>query len=122
MRKNYTCIICPRSCALEAEIEDGKLLSVKGNGCRRGAEWLSSEITDPRRTISSSVSVRGGVREIVSVRLTAPVPCDMIFPIMAEIRKVSVKAPVAIGDVVIHDVLSTGSDVIATSCVLANDE
>ena len=58
----------------------------------------------------------------MSVRLTAPVPRDMIFPIMAEIRKVSVKAPVAIGDVVIHDVLSTGSDVIATSCVLANDE
>ena len=58
----------------------------------------------------------------MSVRLSSPVPLHMIFPIMDEIRKVSVTAPVSIGDIIIRDVLSSGADVIATSSVLAKKE
>ena len=121
MKKALTCIICPNGCPLEAEISDAGI-TVKGNLCIRGEEYAKEEVLDPKRTISSSIRLLHGDMEIVSVRLNRPVPKAMIFPIMAEIRKASVKAPVAIGDVIIHDVLSTGSDVIATSCVLANDE
>ena len=52
--------------------------------------------------------------EIVSDRLSKPVSKAMIFPIMEEIRKASVEAPVRIGDVIIRNILSTGADVIAT--------
>ena len=38
----------------------------------------------------------------------------MIFDVMKEIDALRVEAPVKIGDVLIHDVLHTGSDVIAT--------
>lgn len=122
MKKIYTCIICPRSCELEAEILPDGQVSVSGNGCPRGAEWIRDELSDPKRTIASSVLVEGGEKEIVSVRLSSPVPLRMIFPIMDEIRKVSVTAPVSIGDIIIRDVLSSGADVIATSSVLAKKE
>lgn len=122
MKKIYTCIICPRSCELEADILPDGQVSVSGNGCPRGAEWIRNELSDPKRTIASSVLVEGGEKEIVSVRLSSPVPLRMIFPIMDEIRKVSVTAPVSISDIIIRDVLSSGADVIATSSVLAKKE
>jgi len=35
--KNMTCVVCPRGCALTVTVEDGKILSVTGNTCKRGA-------------------------------------------------------------------------------------
>ena len=42
----------------------------------------------------------------------------MIFKVMEEIDKVRAKAPVRIGDVIIPDVLGTGSDIVATRNIL----
>ena len=113
MRRTFTCIICPNGCTLDVE-SDGRDLSVKGNLCMRGASYAKEEMTDPKRTISSSMRLEGGEMEIVSVRLDRPVPKSMIFPIMDVIKAASAVAPVHIGDVLIHDVLSTGADIIAT--------
>ena len=113
MKKALTCIICPNGCPLEAEISDAGI-TVKGNLCSRGEEYAKEEVSDPKRTISSSIRLSGGDMEIVSVRLSKPVSKAMIFPIMEEIRKASVEAPVRIGDVIIRNILSTGADVIAT--------
>lgn len=120
--KRYTCIVCPKSCEIEVSWSSAGNLEVNGNGCQRGREWITNEIRDPKRTIASSVIVEGGEREIVSVRLSSPIPRAMIFPVMDEIRKASVSAPVAAGDVIIENVLSTGADVIATSSVLAKED
>ena len=51
------------------------------------------------------------------MRLNAPIPKKDIFPVMAEIRKIKVTAPVSIGQIVLQDVLGTGSDVIITKNV-----
>ena len=112
MKRTLTCIICPNGCTLDIDT-DGDM-KVDGNLCKRGEEYAREEITAPRRTISSSVRLINGDMEIVSVRLDRPIPKSMIFPVMDEIRKASAEAPVHIGDVIIHDVLSTGADVIAT--------
>lgn len=114
MRKSFTCVICPNGCRLEVEVDDGKVVSVSGNLCPRGAAYAAEEITDPKRTIASSVLVEGGEMEIVSVRLDRAVSKSLIFPIMAEIKGLRVKAPVHIGDVIVHDILSSGADLIAT--------
>ena len=113
MKRTLTCIICPNGCSLDVE-SDGRDILVEGNLCSRGEAYAREELTDPKRTISSSIRLLGGDMEIVSVRLSKPVPKAMIFPIMEEIRKSCVEAPVRIGDVIIRNVLSTGADVIAT--------
>ena len=113
MKKTLTCIICPNGCSLDVEYDE-ESVSVSGNLCQRGEEYAKEEIRDPHRTVSSSVRLLNGDMEIVSVRLSKPVPKAMIFPVMEEIRKARVEAPVRIGDVIIPDVLSTGADVIAT--------
>ena len=113
MKKTFTCIICPNGCSLDVDY-DWQNIIVKGNLCKRGEIYAKEEIIAPKRTISSSVRLIDGDMEIVSVRLSSPVPKSMIFPIMEVIKKTRVTAPVHIGDVLIHDVLSTGADVIAT--------
>ena len=60
MLMEYTCIICPNGCGLEAEIVDGKIRSIKGARCERGRMYIEQELSDPQRNIATSVLVEGG--------------------------------------------------------------
>ena len=117
MLREFTCIICPNGCEIEADIEDGKLLSIEGATCPRGEAYVRQELTDPQRNIATSVLVKNGVLPLASVRLTSPVPKERIFDVMAEVRKVTVEAPVQAGTVVIKGILGYASEVIVTKTV-----
>ncbi|MBP3241546.1 MAG: DUF1667 domain-containing protein [Oribacterium sp.] len=123
MKRIFTCIVCPNGCEITADYEENEgavnVTAVNGNLCPRGKEYVAQELTDPRRTIASSVRVESGEFPLVSVRLTEPIPKNRIFDAMEEIRKCSVKAPVKSGTVLIHDLLGLGSDVIITKDVEA---
>lgn len=114
MIKVYTCIICPNGCELKATIEGTSVLLIEGATCKRGKEYIEQELVNPKRNIATSVSVKGGILPLVSVRLTNPIPKDRIFDVMNEIKKVKLIAPVKINQVVIKNVLNLDSDVIAT--------
>ena len=114
MKRTFTCIVCPNGCTIEAEYEGTDVLSVTGNTCPKGKDYVIQELTDPRRTISSSVRLRNGELPLASVRLSAPVPKARIFDVMEAINQVELEAPVSIGQVAIPDVLGLGSDVIVT--------
>jgi len=117
MKRTFTCIICPNGCEVEAEYEGTEVLSVSGNLCPKGKAYVVQELTDPRRTIASSVRVEGGELPLTSVRLTRPIPKNRIFDAMREIRKIRLQAPVRIGDVAIAGLLGLDSDVIVTKNV-----
>lgn len=123
MRRTFTCIVCPNGCEITADYEERggavDVTAVSGNLCPRGKEYVAQEMTDPRRTIASSVKVESGEFPLASVRLTAPIPKNRIFDAMEEIKKCSVKAPVKSGTVLIHDILGLGSDLIITKDVEA---
>lgn len=55
MLKEFTCIICPNGCEIEADVEDGKILSLTGAVCSKGEDYVSLELTDPQRNIATSV-------------------------------------------------------------------
>jgi hypothetical protein len=59
MKKQFTCIVCPNGCEIEAEVENGQVISVTGHTCPRGEQYVRQELTAPRRTIASSVLVKG---------------------------------------------------------------
>jgi len=115
-KKELICIGCPLGCNLVVDFDDEKkeVLSVSGNTCMNGDIYARKETTNPTRIVTSSVPVTGGDMAMVSVKTQHDVPKSMIFSIMDDIHKASAKAPVRIGDVVIHDVAHTGVDVIAT--------
>ena len=111
-----TCISCPLGCPLRVETDDeGRVLSVTGNTCRRGEEYGRKEVTAPTRTVTSTVRLTGGGSPVVSVRTREDIPKGKIFDVMAAIRSASVAAPVHIGDVVIPNIAGRGVDLIATA-------
>ncbi len=110
----FTCIVCPNGCVIETQIEDGKLLSITGNKCKRGEEYVQQELTDPRRTIATTVPIENASLPLCSVRLNRPIPKREIFRVMREIDGVRLVAPVQIGQVVLKKVCGLDSDVIVT--------
>ena len=121
MKRCFPCIVCPNGCELEVETRDGAAVAVRGATCKRGEEYALRELTDPRRTIASSVRVLGGELPLASVRLDAPIPKKEILRVMDEIARVTLTAPVMIGDIAIADVLGLGVNVVATKNVAARD-
>ncbi len=93
--------------------KDGEII-VKGNLCPRGKEFAVEELKNPERILPTSVKVVGGDQPLVSVKTSKPIPKSRIFDVMEEIKKVEVRAPVEIGDVILKNVLNLGADVIAT--------
>lgn len=115
MVRELICISCPLGCSLKVELdENGAVLSVTGNTCKRGEEYGKKEVTAPTRTVTSTVKVEGASVPVTPVRTKTDIPKEKIFACMEEIRKAVVKAPVHIGDVVLHNVAGTGVDVTAT--------
>ncbi|MDO4267235.1 MAG: DUF1667 domain-containing protein [Eubacteriales bacterium] len=115
-KRELICIGCPLGCPLTVTI-DGEKITVAGNTCKRGEDYGKKEVTNPTRVVTSSVPVDGGEIPMVSVKTREDIPKGKIFDCMAEIRRASIKAPVHIGDVVIHDCAGTGVDIIATKNV-----
>lgn len=115
--KELVCIVCPRGCTMTLEGE-GKDVKVSGNSCKRGAEFAVSEMTEPKRTICTTVRTAFPDVPVLPVRVSKEIPKDKIFDVMAEINKVAVKKKVKRGAVIIKDVLGLGADIIATSGVL----
>ena len=109
MKRNLTCIICPRGCSLEIDTET---MTVTGNGCPKGKEYAVDECTDPKRTVTSSVRVLNRENTMVSVKTAEPVPKSKIFEVMASIHSATASAPIKIGDAIIKDLF--GTDIIAT--------
>ncbi len=113
-KRTFTCIVCPNGCAIEAVFDGDSILEIKGQQCKRGEEYVRQELTDPKRTIASSVVISGASLPLCSVRLTKAIPKREIFHVMREINKVSLIAPARIGQVVIRNVCGLDSDVIVT--------
>lgn len=120
MNSTIICIVCPVSCPVEAEWtkEDG-VQSIKGHLCKLAYDYVASELFDPRRTMTTSMGVDGGDWPLVSVRTNPPLPKDRLLEAMDEIIGRRVPAPVKVGDVLIEDLLGTGTDIVATRNVKA---
>ena len=81
--KQLTCIICPRGCQLT--IDDN--LNVTGNFCKRGQIYALEELTNPSRTLTTTIRVRNRKDVLIPVRTNKKVPKDKLFDIMQIINK-----------------------------------
>ena len=115
MKRELTCVACPLGCPIVVEFEGSEVISVTGNTCKRGESYAKTEITNPTRSLTSSVKVCGGVLPVVPVKSDKPVPKDMLFDCMKVINSVCVEAPVKIGQIIIENILGTGANIVATN-------
>ncbi len=112
MIRDITCIACPLGCEIKVEdTEKGYLIT--GYTCLRGKDYALQEVTDPRRILTTTVAVEGGVLPLLPVKTDKAIPKDMIFKCMEEINKIKVKAPISLGDVILENILNTGANLVA---------
>lgn len=110
MKRELTCIVCPRGCQLTVELEGKTVLSVSGNICKRGKTYAENECTNPMRTVTTTAKTADG--GVVAVKTETTIPKEKMFECMEIINKTVVSLPVKVGDVILEDVF--GSRVIAT--------
>lgn len=111
MKRQLTCIICPRGCSLTVDT-DTDPVTVTGNACPKGAQYGMEECTHPVRTVTAVVRVANRQDTMVSVKTEHPIPKENIFDCMEQIRQTTVNAPVRIGDKILTDIF--GTNIIAT--------
>lgn len=111
---HYLCINCPLGCRLEVEARDGDVVEVRGNACRRGEAFGRQEHVDPRRMVTTTVALAGGVVARLPVATASPVPKGSVRDLCRALHALRVEAPVRLGQVVLGDALGLGVDVVAT--------
>ena len=115
MKRDLICIVCPRGCAMQAEISGDKV-AVTGNACPKGEQYAIDECTKPTRMVTSIIRVNNRKDTMVSVKASHPIPKGQIFELMETVRTAKVDAPVHIGDILLKDIC--GTDIIATKEIL----
>ncbi len=112
--REFICVTCPVGCTIEAVVEGQELIGTTGQACQRGMAFVREELTDPRRTLTTTVRVRGGEMPLVPVRSAAPLPKALLREVAARLRSVEVAAPVGERQVILPDALGTGIDIVAS--------
>jgi len=115
MNKSFICIVCPRGCRVN--VDDN--MNITGNQCKRGETYVLTELTAPKRIITTTAKTIFKELPRVSVKTDNPIPKELIYDIMDIINDVVIDKPMAIGEILIANVLDTGVNIILTkSCLI----
>ena len=115
-KKNLTCIVCPRGCTLTVTLDsalENPVVSVEGQGCKRGVDYATAECTHPTRVLTTTApTVDGGV---VPCKTDRAIPRELLFEAMKAVNSLSAPAVVRIGDSLLENLLGTGANIVATA-------
>ena len=116
MEQLITCINCPVGCRMTVQVENGEVVSVTGNSCKRGITYAAQERVAPMRMVTAVVPVAGRQMPVI-VKTRSPIPKGKIRECMRTVMALRVTPPVRMGDVIAPNVCDTGVDVVATKTV-----
>lgn len=114
MIKKLTCIECPKSCSLEIDIENCRVVKVEGNKCPRGEAYAVSEIENPRRILTGAVLAEGLEIRMIPVKTDKPILKSKVLQAASELKKIKVDRAFKTGDVIVSNFLGLGVNLIST--------
>lgn len=106
------CIGCPRGCRLKVDEEND--YAVSGYSCPIGLEYGRNELRNPSRTLTTTVRLTGGQHAMLPVKTSKPLSKGLLFEAMSILKRIEVKAPVKMGEIIVKDILGSGVDIVAT--------
>lgn len=118
-KRKLSCIVCPMSCTLEVISENGKVNRVTGNGCQRGKKYAEEEIAAPKRMLTTTVRITGGVLPLLPVISKTALPKETVVACARYLSSAAVEAPVCEGDVICRNIMNLGVDIVATRDIQA---
>lgn len=89
--RELICIGCPLGCPVTVTMDNGEVVEVKGNTCKRGDVYARKEVTNPTRIVTSTVKVKGGSLAMVSVKTKNDIPKEKIFDCVRALKGVEVQ-------------------------------
>jgi CxxC motif-containing protein len=113
-KKHFVCVVCPIGCGIDVVHDGSKIISMEGNKCEKSEEFVSQELIEPMRILTTTVRIQESMWPVIPVRTDKPVPKRLFPRIMRQLRRTKLQAPVNMLDVVVRDVLGTGANIIAT--------
>jgi len=113
-KKMLHCICCPLGCEITASLEDGQVVAVCGNSCPRGEKYAREELTAPQRMLTMTVRILQGKLPLLPVVSARALPKERISDCARALRRITAKAPVRAGDVIVPDLLGLGVDIVAS--------
>ena len=116
-QKKLICIGCPKGCHLTVITDHGKAISVEGNDCKKGSDYGKEEVTNPQRTVTSTIRIKNGTQKMLPVKTASGIPKEKVFACMQIIKEIEKTAPVKNGDVIMKNIVNSGVDLIATQTV-----
>lgn len=119
--KELYCITCPTGCLLTVTRQSGEFI-VEGNGCKRGIDFARTEMTNPTRSLTTTVRTAFPGVPVLPVRTDGEIPKGKIGEAMRELGGVLIDRALDCGDTVLEDVAGCGVRVIATSDALLRIE
>ena len=115
--KELYCITCPIGCRLEVEM-NGDEIVVKGNGCKRGIDFAKTELTNPKRSLTTTIRTSFPDVPVLPVRTDGEIPKEKIPEVIRALNAIVVNRAMDCGDIVLDDVAGCGVRVIVTGDAL----
>jgi len=116
-KRHFVCVVCPIGCEIDVVHDGSKIISMEGNKCEKSEEFVTQELIEPMRILTTTVRIEGSKWPVIPVRTDKSVPKRLFARIMRQLRPIKLQAPVSISDVVVRDALHTGANIIATRTV-----
>ena len=109
--KQFVCIRCPRGCRVQI---DEVTLETTGNSCQRGADYARDELTNPTRTLTSTVIVKNAAIRRCPVKTDRPIPKPIVEEAAKKLDGMCLEAPVVCGQVIEEHFMGTEANLVAT--------
>lgn len=111
--KQLICVNCPKGCHITVTLEGKEVVDVKGFSCPQGKAYATQETIRPKRVLTSTITIHDGTLDVLPVITSCEIPLDLFSKAMEEIRKIEVKAPIKMNDVIVSNFLDTGANLLA---------
>jgi len=108
------CVGCPLGCCVTLLVSDkGEIESLTGHTCKEGKGYVIAEYRAPLRVFTATIRTTGG--RLLPVRTDKPVGKGRLQELMQALANVRLNLPVEKGEVIIHNFLGTGANLVATA-------
>ena len=110
--KVVICTVCPMGCRITVDA-DGM---THGNTCKRGETYARQEVTEPKRTLTSTIATTDG--RFVPVRTDRAIPQRLVHDCIKEINNQSLLLPIRRGEIIIKGIGGTDANLIAARTIV----
>ena len=110
--KNLICIVCPIGWHLEVDTKSD--YRVTGNTCPKGEVYGKEELIAPKRVVTSTIKIQGGLYNRIPVKTTEAIPKELTFECMELLNSLEVISPIKVGTKVLENIFNTGVDIVVT--------